>query len=299
MHLPYLPYSERTPDYQYQDLLRRILKKGVIEKSAMDVEALTLFGMEKMSFDLRNGFPIITERSIKSFWKKPIGEICAFINGARTLDELDEFGCRNFWAPWATAEKCAKRGLEIGDLGPGSYGAAFHDFPTQEGTPFNQFKHIVEQIKELPHLRTHRITPWIPQYAGRGKGKQQKVLVVPCHGDIFVRIINNGLYLTMVQRSGDVPIGVPSNMVQYAALTLMLSLITGYEPRVFTHAIVDAHIYVNQTDHVKEIISRGPRPFPTVEIDQTINDLFAFRSEHFNLLDYNPHPSIPGIPVTV
>ena len=82
-----------------------------------------------MRFPMAHGAAVITERSIKGFVNKAIGELCAFINGARTLDELAEFGC-DWWDAWATPEKSGSRGLEPGDLGPGSYGHAFHNFTT-------------------------------------------------------------------------------------------------------------------------------------------------------------------------
>lgn len=299
----YLPYNQRKVDNQYQNLLKEILEKGLreektqlVNKENQRVGAISLFGARPMVFNLNNGFPMITERSMSSFWRGPVGEIFAFINGVRHQEQLERFGC-HWWKAWVTEKKCSKRGLQTGDLGPGSYGPAFHDFPTTEGQPFNQFKHLVEQIKEFPHLRTHIITPFIPQYIVRGKGKIQKVVVVPCHGLIQVRIIGKKLTLTMVQRSGDVPIGVPSNMVQYAALTLALAHVTGYEPYQYVHTILDAHIYEDQVSLVREIISQRPKKFPTVRMVNPPNNIFSFRKENFVLSNYHPRPPIPNIPV--
>lgn len=303
----YKPVSERTPDSQYQRLLRDILKNGVRTPSQQGVDALTFIGPEPMRFKLENGFPVINERNMNpkvsetlpvTVWQQAIAEICAFVNGARTQAELEKFGCY-WWKSWATPEKCAKRGLETGDLGPGSYGAAFHDFPTAEGAPFNQFKHIVEQIREEPQLRTHFISPWIPQYIGRGKGKRQKVVVAPCHGWIHVRIIDGKLALHMIQRSADVPVGVPSNMIQYAALTFMLAQATDTAPYEYVHSFSDAHIYVDQIPSVETMLAREPRPLATVTMNPNKKDLFAFRKEDFELSDYNPHPGIKNIPVAI
>ncbi len=303
--MKYLPYGERNLDYQYQNLLKEILEKGILEtktqlvnKENKQIGAISLFGSTPMRFRLSNGFPMITERDVSSFWRGPIGELSGFINGARTQKQLEKFGC-HWWKSWVTEKKCSKRGLETGDLGPGSYGAAFHDFPTQNGVNFNQFKHLVEQIKEFPHLRTHIITPFIPQYLIRGKGKTQRVVVVPCHGLIQVRIVNDKLILTMVQRSGDVPIGVPSNMIQYAALTLVLAQVTGYEAYEYVHTIMDAHIYLDQISLVKKLIERRPFPFPSVKVNPKINNIFSFRKDDFSLSDYHSHPSIPNIPVAI
>lgn len=303
----YKPFDQRTPDTQYRDLLKYIVENGRVAKSQQGVDAITVIGTPPMRFKFENGFPIITDRNMDpktheklpvTIWQQAIGEIFAFINGVRTVEGLESFGCY-WWKDWATAEKCTKRGLKTGDLGPGSYGGAFHDFPTAEGTPFNQFKHIVEQIKEEPQLRTHFVSPWVPQYIGRGKGKQQKVVVAPCHGWVNIRIIDNKLSLHMHQRSGDVPVGVPSNMVQYGALALAIAHATGTIPYEYVHTISDAHIYVDQMDAVNTMIAREPRTLPTVTMNTEKDDLFAFRKEDFTLSDYNPHPGIKGIPVAI
>lgn len=294
----YKPYDQRTPDSQYRDIIKRILKDGRFSDTRQGPRAKTLMGVQ-MHFKLENGFPLITDRSIGNFWRKPIGELCAFINGARTREQLAEFGC-TWWDAWTSEAKTKKRGLEPGDIGPGSYGAAFHDFPTAEGGSFDQFKHLVEQIKELPELRTHFVTPWIPQYIVRGKGKHQKVTIAPCHGWVHVRVIDDKISLHMFQRSGDVPIGVPSNMVQYAALALMIGHLTGRDVHEYVHTISDAHVYEDQIDKILPMLEREPRRFPTVTLNaegKKITDIHDFRAEHFELSDYDPHPAIPKIPV--
>jgi thymidylate synthase len=235
---------------------------------------------------------------VKSFWRKPIGELCAFINGATTLDELADFGC-DWWGAWATPQKTSSRGLPPGDLGPGSYGGAFRRFPANGGE-FDQFAHLVEQIRELPADRTHFVSPWIPQYQVRGQGKTPRTTIAPCHGWVHVRVIGGALHLHMFQRSGDVPVGVPANMIQYAALLLMLEQLTGITAAVYYHTISDAHIYEDQVDSVKMMLGRPARRLPTVALTGTgekVSDIHDFRAEHFELSDYEPHPAISSIPV--
>jgi thymidylate synthase len=304
-----MPHT-KTPDSQYQRLLQSILDHGERTMTQQETDAISYIGPGAMHFKLANGFPVITERNMApktserlpvTIWQQAIAEIIGFINGARTQEELEKFGC-SWWSPWVTEEKCKKRGLETGDLGPGSYGAAFHDFPTAEGASYNQIQNIIEQIKEMPHLKTHFITPWIPQYTIRGKGKQQKVVVCPCHGWIHLRVINNKLTLHMFQRSGDVPVGVPSNMVQYSALLLMIAQVTGYEAYEYVHSLSDAHIFVDQLPAVEEMLKREPRVLPTLRIKDSakhITDIFEFRYDDFELVDYTPHPGIKGIPVAI
>jgi thymidylate synthase len=304
------PYDKRTPDLQYRKLLQSILDNGERTNTQQETDAISFIGPNPMHFKFDNGMPVITERNMApkvserlpvTIWQQAIAEIIGFINGARTLEELEKFGC-SWWAAWGTEAKCRKRGLETGDLGPGSYGAAFHDFPTAEGKPYNQIQNIIEQIIEFPHLKTHFISPWIPQYIIRGTGKQQKVVVCPCHGWIHLRVINNKLTLHMFQRSGDVPVGVPSNMVQYSALLLMIAQVTGYEAYEYVHSFSDAHIFVDQVPAVEEMLKREPRPFPTLQIKDSakhIKNIFEFRKDDFELVDYNPHPGIKNIPVAI
>ncbi len=296
--MDYAPFEQRTPDRQYNDLLARLLAEGVRVPTRQGPAALTLM-QQSMRFPLANGFPVITDRSLTSFWQKPIGELCAFINGVTTIEGLAEFGC-DWWDAWATEEKTAKRGLPPGTLGPGSYGGAFHDFPTTEGPAFDQFQHLVEQIRELPGDRTHFVSPWIPQYQVRGAGKTPRTTIAPCHGWVHVRVLDGGLHLHMFQRSGDVPVGVPSNMIQYAALLLMLEQVTGVPAHTYYHTISDAHIYEDQVDQVRMLLGREPRRLPTVHLTaeaRAITDIHDFRAEHFELADYEPHPSVGRWPV--
>ncbi|MBI3627154.1 MAG: thymidylate synthase [Candidatus Sungbacteria bacterium] len=295
----YVSYGDREPDRQYRNLIQKIIESGkFVTETQMGEGALRIIGNE-MRFDFSNGFPVITERDLldpgkigKSQFEMAIAELCAFLNGARTLDEMKNFGC-GWWAPWVTEEKCKKRGLETGDLGPGSYGAAWRAFPTMYGAPFDQWKHVLEQMAELPHLRTHIVTPFIPQYIGRGKGKEQKVVVVPCHGlvHIFVDAKDGELSLLHWQRSADAPVGLVFNLIQYAALTMMLAQVFGYRATELVFQTSDTHIYAggpnDQRADVRDMLETEPQRLPTVTLDPDVKDLFAFRPHHFHVEDYH------------
>src|SRR5690349_2185944 len=93
----YLPFKKRRPDTQYRNRIRQILKKGIYTKNPnQENGTYTVDDMIRMSFLLENGIPLITERKI-GFWRKSIGEIIAFINGARYLQDFVPYGCANFW----------------------------------------------------------------------------------------------------------------------------------------------------------------------------------------------------------
>lgn len=294
----YKPYADRTPDSQYHDLLRRIVSEGEWVDPKQEEPAQMVLG-HLMRFPLANGFPLITERdllSAPSQFSMAIGELCAFLNGAQTLEEMKKFGV-GWWSRWVTAEKCAKRGLPAGDLGPGSYGAAWRRFPTADGKPFDQITALLEQIEELPHLRTLEITPWIPQYIPRGRNRVQKVVVVPCHGWVHVHINTRTrqMILEHRQRSADTPVGLVFNLIQYAALLLMLSQVSGYEPKEVVYHITDAHIFQKQMGAVAELLATEPQKLPTVEVEPSVKNLFDFRPEHFKVTDY--YPKLPRMQI--
>jgi thymidylate synthase len=290
----YKPLTERRPDFQYRNNIEHILKYGrLIRDTPQGIGAYTCFGtLPKMVFDLSNGVPLITERKI-GFWRKPIAEIIAFMNGARTIDEIESYGC-DFWEKYRGGG--TRIGLDPDDMGPGSYGPAFHDFEIPGGGTLNQFEQLVEQIKLYPEVRTHLVTPWKPYYTARGPNR--KVIVAPCHGWQFFRVIDGELHLTMVQRSADMPIGVPSNMIQYAAVLLMICHVTGLKPGTYVHDCIDAHIYEDQVEKMHMLTEREPFPFPQLKLSTNAPDLFSIRAEHFELDEYSSHPgmSIPFTP---
>ncbi len=221
-----------------------------------------------------------------------IAEITAFINGVRTLDELAEWGCP-WWKNFITDEKCAKRGLDPGDFGPGSYGPAYHDFPTPTGASFNQIKAIVDQIGANPKLRTHVATTIMPSTIVRAPGYNQETVWVPCHGSMLhFRVMDDELELHHVQRSADAPVGLVFNIIQYAALQKLIAKITGYTPTIYTHTHSDVHIYERQADDVEKILSRAPRPFPRALINSALSDVFEWRKNDIIFEDYNPHPKM-------
>jgi len=138
-------------------------------------------------------------------------------------------------------------------------------------------------------VATHKVSAWIPEYCLGHENWQRKVVVAPCHGDVEVTILNNKLTLRMDQRSDDFPIGHPSNMIQYSALTLALAHVTGYEPYMFIHAPHNAQIYERHMGDVEKILDRPSHTFPTMRLTdegKKLTSIFDFRAKHFELSDY-------------
>jgi thymidylate synthase len=102
----------------------------------------------------------------------------------------------------------------------------------------------------------------------------------------------------LYQRSADTFLGVPFNIASYALLTLMLAQVCDYEPGEFIHTLGDTHLYANHFEQAKEQLTRTPRKLPTMKLNPEIKDLFEFKFEDFELVDYDPWPTIKA-PIAV
>lgn len=296
----YITEKLRSKVHQYKTLLNEIICNGHEKDTVQQVKAITLLAPKPMRFQLDCGIPLITERNlmVKSkgepyLWQQSIAEIIAYMNGAHTLEQLEDFGCF-WWNKWATKKKCDRFGLPTGDLGFGFYGNAFRNFPEIDGGTFDQISEVIAQIKNHPITRTHFISPWIPQYL---IGTHRRTTITPCLGWMYFEVYDGKISLSMTQRAGDAPIGVPFNSFQYAVLLLMVAQVTQLKPHEFVHSIIDAHIYKNQMFAVNTMLSREDRKFPLIKINPNKTNLFDFRIDDFTLEEYDPHPAINDIPV--
>ena len=313
--IKYKPFDERTVDVQYHNLLKKIMEQGrkfrpiharlPENKNLEHKESLELTG-EILQFDMRNGFPLLPVRDLSKSFKGALGEIIGFMRGAQTMEELKSAGCPNiFWERWVSEEKCKIFGLPPHDLGPGSYGATMRRTPTNDGI-FDQLSVLIKQMRDTPTVRTNVLTTWYPPYALSEKGKQppRKVVVAPCHGN-FVHFIlfdeEKELEMTHTQRSADVPVGLALNLVEWAAVGMMVAHLLGYTFTKYTHFISEPHIYDIQYDSVKELLSRESRKLPSVYLkpDRVVENIWDFKPEDFKIGDdYNPHgPMVIPTPV--
>lgn len=289
----YLPPEERITDRQYRDLLRKIMDEGRIIRPIHGGEARMIPGAQ-MRFNMANGFPVITERDLSGkLFYGALAEHIAFLHGASTLEELRRWGVPDkWWAPWVTKEKCAHFGLPEGYLGSASY-EVWTKFPTRDGGTFNQITAIIDQIRRAPFLRTHHITNFYPPEVIGAPGTR-RVVVAPCHGDIYINMFPKERELTIqhVQRSADLPVGAAFNLIQYAAFGMMLAKVLGYTFTELVYHFIDVHIYETQYSYVEELLTREPYPFPTVALNRDTDDMMTFRREDFILEDYTVHPKM-------
>lgn len=305
----YKRYSDRPVYTGYHSLLQDILDNGIDKVPIHATLAQNQGSGHKnvreitgrmLEFNLSNGFPVLPIRDLSKSFKGSLGEIIGFLNGATTLEELENFGCpRIFWEQWVTKEKCAQFGLEEHHLGKGSYGASLAKFISDKGQTFDQVLALEKQMRTKPFLRTHALTTWNPPYSmgDPDQGFNREVVVAPCHGNYVTFTIfeeQKELQMTQTQRSADAPVGLQFNLIEWAALGLMVSHLLGYEFTRYTHFLADVQIYDIQFDAVREMLSREPRRLPTVKIkpDCTAQSIKDFRKTDFILEDYEPHGAI-------
>jgi len=93
-------------------------------------------------------------------------------------------------------------------------------------------------------------------------------------------------------------LGVPFNISSYALLTMMIAQVCDLKLGDFVHTLGDAHIYLNHMDQVKEQLERSPKPLPNMKMNPLVKDIFSFKYDDFELVDYDPYPLIKA-PVAV
>ena len=149
----------------------------------------------------------------------------------------------------------------------------------------------MEQIKNNPNSRRHLVIAYNP-------GEVEKMALPPCHAFFQFYVNDCKLSCQLYQRSADIFLGVPFNIASYALLTMMVAQVTGLKAHEFIHTLGDAHIYKNHMEQVKLQLSREPKEGPIMKLNPEVTNIFDFKYEDFELVNYDPHPRISA-PVSV
>jgi thymidylate synthase len=129
-------------------------------------------------------------------------------------------------------------------------------------------------------------------------GELDKMALPPCHVLFQFFVLDGRLSCQLYQRSADLFLGVPFNIASYALLTLMVAQVCGLKPGEFVHTFGDLHLYANHIEQAKLQLTREPRPLPQMKLNPKVTNIHAFKYEDFELVGYDPHPSIKA-PIAV
>ena len=258
---------------QYLDLLTHLLDSGDARTDRTGTGTISSFGYQ-MRFDLAAGFPVVTTK--KLHLKSIIHELLWFLNGDTNVKYLQDNGVK-IWNEWAG---------DNGELGP-IYGHQWRSWSAPDGREIDQITQVIDQVKNNPSSRRLIVSAW-------NVGDLDKMKLPPCHL-LFQFYVNDGkLSCQLYQRSADVFLGVPFNIASYALLTLMVAQVTGLKPGDFVHTFGDAHIYNNHLEQVRLQLTREPYPLPQMKINPEVKNIFDFKYDDFELVNYQAHPHIKG-----
>jgi thymidylate synthase len=225
-----------------------------------------------MRFDLQEGFPLVTTKKVHT--KSIIHELLWFLKGDTNTKYLKDHGV-SIWDEWADAN---------GNLGP-VYGKQWRSWAAPDGRVIDQIANVVDALKTNPNSRRHIVSAWNP-------ADVDDMALPPCHCLFQFHVADGRLSCQLYQRSADVFLGVPFNIASYSLLTHMIAHVTGLKAGEFVHVIGDAHVYLNHVSALEEQITRQPRQFPKLLIKNKIDDIDKFTAEDFEVVGYNPHPTI-------
>ena len=264
---------------------RDILSKGVWDtdrpvrpkwEDGTAAHTVKLFGVVNR-YDLRREFPILTLR--RQYLKSALDELLwIWQKKSNNIHELSS----HVWDAWAD---------ESGSIGK-AYGYQLgvkYDFP--EGR-MDQVDWVLWQLKHNPASR--RMVASIFNHHDLGEMNLQ-----PCAYSMTFNVSGNTLNGILNQRSQDMLTANGWNVMQYAALLMMLAQVSSLEAGELVHVIADAHIYDRHVPMVEELLKREPYPAPRVTLDSSITDFYAFTKNSFTMEGYQYHELEGKIPVAV
>ncbi|MEK7106288.1 MAG: thymidylate synthase, partial [Patescibacteria group bacterium] len=185
-----------------------------------------------------------------------------------------------------------------GELGP-IYGKQWRDWETPKGEHIDQIQNVIDMLKNDPSSRRIIVSGW-------NVGEIFDLIhdhnhaPPPCHSLFQFHVLDGKLSCQLYQRSADFFLGVPFNIASYSLLLMMIAQVTGYEVGEFVWTGADIHLYLNHLEQAKLQITRENdiRPSPTMKINPNVKNIFEFKFEDFEVVDYNPHDSIKA-PIAV
>lgn len=300
-------------DETYIKVLQHIMDNGTRKQNRTGTDTLSVFNTQICAEEDAEGYNNIPLSNLrKVYFKGALIEVL-WILGLHMKDKryswlpqtntqyLLDHGVK-YWQPWVD---------EINNLGP-VYGAQLVNWNLGL-TGINQIQNIIDTLRTNPDDRRLVATMWNPS-------KLSKMALPPCHHtmEFYSQPMEDGkrmLHTRWIQRSCDMPIGIPYDMLLYTLLNKIVALCTGHIPGHVYGLLGDSHIYVNQIDGVKEMLNRAETdefkacPQPKLYIEDRIFDIiakkgwcdlsdFAIDGSDFRIMEYKPLDKI-DMPVSI
>jgi thymidylate synthase len=228
-------------------------------------------------YDLSKEFPAITLR--KTYIKSAVDEILwIWQKKSNNIKDLKS----HIWDEWAD---------ENGSIGK-AYGYQLgvkHKYSEGE---FDQVDRVLFDLKNNPYSRRIMTNIYVHQ-------DLHEMKLYPCAYSMTFNVMGDKLNAILNQRSQDVLAAGNWNVVQYAALLMMIAQVTGFKPGELVHVISDAHIYDRHIPIIKELITRETYPAPIVTLNPDIKDFYDFTPDDFTVENYVTGPQVKNIPVAV
>lgn len=276
-------------DLPYLDLVNKILKNNHMEYNNRTKKNCMFYLGDMMKFDLSDGsFPLLTTK--KMAYKSMIGELIGFLRGVDNAKDFRDLKCK-FWdananesVDWLNNPN--RKGED--DLGR-IYGVQAREWKNPSGETVDQLNDVVEKLKQGIDDRRLIVTHWNP-------GELKQMALPPCHMTYIFGLRDGYLDLCMLQRSCDVPLGIPMNIASYALLLILIAKITGHKVGIFTHFMWNIHIYEDQLEEIKKQITREPYPSPKIKINCELSSLDDITNkltvDDIEIVDYQCHDAI-------
>ena len=262
----------------YLELLVDVFENGTHREDRTGTGTRAVFGRQ-IRFDLSRGFPLLTTKKVHL--RSIVHELLWFIAGDTNVKRLQADGV-SIWDEWADPV--------TGDLGP-VYGAQWRSWQGAGQETFDQLAKVIHEIKNNPYSRRLVVNAW-------NVSQLDEMALPPCHCLFQFQVSEGRLNCQLYQRSADIFLGVPFNIASYALLTHMMAQVVGLQAGDFVHTFGDLHLYDNHVEQAKKQLARDPRSLPTLELDQSIDEIDDFQYKHISISGYDPHPPIKA-PVAV
>ena len=275
---------------QYLDLCNRIVNDGTwITNERTGKRCLTVINADLEYQVGENKFPMITTR--KSYFKSAIAEFLGYIRGYDNAADFRALGTKTWDANANLNEAWLNNPYRKGEDDMGRvYGVQGRSWKTPEGNTIDQLKKIVDNLKNGIDDRAEIITFYNP-------GEFHMGCLRPCMHTHNFSLLGDTLHLTSYQRSCDVPLGLNFNQVQVFIFLALMARITGKKAGTAYHKIVNAHIYEDQLELMRDVqLKREPFPSPQLHINEKITSLEDLETwvtmDDFSITGYECHDPI-------